>query len=216
MRLLVACEESGVVTAAFRARGVKAWSCDLLPTRGNPAWHIQEDVLWLLKRMKWDAMIGFPPCPRLCNSGVLRLYVGGKKINGIDSSKWREMIEAANFFKALLYAEIPLVALENPIMHGWAREIIQSPYSQTVQPYEFGHPESKRTCFWLRGFPLLKPTNILKLPESGHWSNQTPSGQNKLGPSKHRARIRATTYSGIAEAMASQWRQTLQTPINLL
>lgn len=210
MRVLVACEFSGVVRRAFRALGHEAWSCDLLPAEDGSEFHLQGDCLSVLGD-SWDLLIAHPPCTRLSNSGVLRLYREGKKINGIDPLKWAEMEAGANFFAALWNSDIARICVENPIMHGHAKQVIKSvskiPLSkpQRIQPFEFGHPESKATLLWTRGLPRLKHTCILALPECGHWENQTPSGQNKLGPSPERAANRARTYSGIARAMAEQW-----------
>jgi hypothetical protein len=211
LNVLIACEYSGEVREAFAARGHNAWSCDLLPSEreGN---HIQGDIFNTLRCVPfappgtpWDLLIAHPPCTRLCNSGVLRLYRGGKAINGRDPQKWADMEQGAQFFKRLWDCQVPKVCLENPVMHGHAARIIGAKHSQTIQPFEFGHPESKRTALWLRGLPLLRKTNILPKPECGHWENQTPSGQNKLGPSPTRGHERARTYAGIANAMAEQW-----------
>jgi hypothetical protein len=202
MRVLVACEFSGVVRDAFGRSGHDAWSCDLLPDDTGP--HQQRDVREILSQ-KWDMLIGHPPCQYMSNSGALRLYRGGKKANGRDPERWAQMEAAAAFFSALWNAPIPRIAVENPVMVGHAKRLIGVQQSQTIQPFQFGHPESKRTCLWLKGLPALKPTEVLTLPESGHWDNQTPSGQNKLGPSPDRWKLRAQTYTGIADAMASQW-----------
>ena len=189
MRILIACEESGVVRTEFARLGHSVASCDLLPSR-IPGPHYQCDVL---KRLGdgWDMMIAFPPCTHLCVSGA-RWF----------KKKKTEQWEAIMFFTQLIYAPIPLIAVENPV--GIMSTLYRKP-DQIIQPYQFGHPESKKTCLWLKGLPLLKPTKVLPLPECGHWDNQTPSGQNKLGPSEDRARIRSTTYKGIAKAMAKQW-----------
>lgn len=210
LRVIIGCEVSGVVRRAFRALGHDAWSCDLLPSEDGSEFHIQAEhdlhLLDICDKRTWHIGIFHPPCTRLCNSGVLRLYRGGKKSGGIDPDKWEEMVKARTFFMALWNCKIPHVCVENPIPHGHAK---LPPYSQTIQPFEYGHPESKRTCLWLRGLPLLKPTNVLPLPECGYWSNQTPSGQNKLAPSAHRSQDRAKTYEGIGAAMADQWSQYL-------
>lgn len=218
MRILIACERSGKIRDAFRRRGHDAWSCDLAASETETAFHIQGDVLKHLAG--WDAIIAHPTCTRLANSGVLRLYRDGKKINGFDLDKLAEMAEGASFFAALWCAPCAKVCVENPIIHCHAKLEIQDcirilhdgnpplPKPQIIQPFQFGHPESKATCLWLRGLPGLIPTSILPMPECGYWENQTPSGQNKLAPSKHRALDRARTYDGIAEAMAEQWGTT--------
>lgn len=250
MKVLVACERSGVVRDAFRARGHDAWSCDLVPTESpEKGYHMEGDIRWWLtedqlKLWQWDLMIAHPECRFLSNSGVLRLYKNGKKVNGPDEERWAKMREAAEFFKLLLTADIPRIAIENPIMHGHALSIIGQNFSQSIQPWQFGEDASKRTCLWLKNIPPLRATTSLERPawvvcpdgcddyvctrhdlhtadcscppledwiERGddpyrtYYANQTPSGQNKLGPSPTRSMDRARTYKGIAEAMAEQW-----------
>ena len=207
MRVLIGCECSGTVREAFRARGHDAWSCDLLPAEDGSPFHYQADALEVL-RQPFDLLIAHPPCTRLCNSGVLRLYRGGKKANGIDPEKWREMLAGVVFFNALWRAPIKRKCLENPIMHGHAAQLIVAKRSQIIQPWQFGEDASKTTGLHLEGLPLLQPTS----KKSGRivngrerWSNQTDSGQNRLGPSPTRAAERARTYPGIAAAMAAQW-----------
>lgn len=194
MKVLVACEFSGTVREAFRKLGHDAWSCDLLPTEieGN---HIQGDALKILDD-GWDLLIAHPPCTRLANSGVHRLN---------RRNLWDEMREAALFFKAFLDAPIEKICVENPIPHRYAVEIIGRKYDQKIQPYQYGHPESKATCLWLKDLPKLAPTNKLDKPTNGKWDNQTPSGQNKIPPSDTRWMDRSRTYLGIANAMAQQW-----------
>ena len=119
------------------------------------------------------------------------------------------MVAATVFFRAMICADIPKIAVENPVMHGHGVERVGKKQDQTIQPYQFGHPESKRTCLWLKGLPPLVPTNILSKPACGYWDNQCPGGQNKLGPGPNRAKLRSTTYRGIAEAMADQWGKTI-------
>jgi site-specific DNA-cytosine methylase len=191
MKILVACEFSGVVRDAFIARGHDATSCDLLPTE-HPGPHIQGDVRDALFR-GWDMMIAFPPCTHLASSGAR--WFAEKIRDGRQEA-------AVAFFYCLARARIPRVAIENPV------GIMSTRYGkpdQIIQPWQFGHGESKATCLWLHGLPLLRPTHILTVPQSGRWSNQTPSGQNRLGPSPDRAKIRGRTYQGIADAMAKQW-----------
>jgi hypothetical protein len=192
MRVLVACEFSGVVRDAFAMRGHDTWSCDLLPseTSGN---HHQGNVLDILDK-GWDLMIAHPPCTYLSASGLH----WNKRIPG----RLDETMHALHFVELLLNAPIPRIALENPI--GAISTAIRKP-DQIIQPWQFGHPESKATCLWLKGLPLLEPTDVLPLPTSGRWSNQTPTGQNKLGPSADRWKKRSVTYQGIADAMAEQW-----------
>lgn len=189
MRVLVACEFSGCVRDAFRERGHYAMSCDLLPAE-RPGPHYQGDVLEILGD-GWDIMIAHPPCTHLAVSGA-RWFKGKEK----------EQQEALDFIRSLLEAPIPLIALENPVSIISTR--IRKP-NQIIQPWQFGHPESKATCLWLKGLPLLTATNVLPLPSSGRWQNQTPSGQNKLGPSPTRGMDRSRSYPNIAAAMADQW-----------
>jgi hypothetical protein len=209
MKVLIACEESQEVCKAFRELGHEAFSCDLQPCSGDhPEWHYQDSIWHVLGKpgteypMQWDLIIAHPPCTYLSNSGVRWLY---NKDGSINTERWDNMIDGAIFFRSLLYSNCDKICIENPVMHKHARFFIGRKQDQTIQPYEFGHPESKRTCLWLKGLPKLKPTNILKKPEVGYWDNQTASGQNKLAPSPERAKIRSKTYSGIAKAMAEQW-----------
>ena len=147
-------------------------------------------------------LIAHPEYTYLANSGVHWLC----RRSMFNAERHEKMLKAAEFFRLLWNCGIPRIAIENPVMHGYAREAIGiGRANQTLQPYEYGHPASKRTCLWLKNLPPLVPTNILPLPACGYWSNQTPSGQNKLGPSPTRAADRARTYQGIADAMADQW-----------
>lgn len=188
----MACEYSGVVRDAFASKGFDAWSCDLLLSE-SPGQHHQCDVLDILGEA-WDLMIAHPPCTYLCSSGLH----WNKRVAGRDQ-KTQEAIE---FVRALLEAPIAKIALENPI--GCISSRIRPP-DQIIQPWQFGHPESKATCLWLKGLPKLRHTNVLTKPSSGRWENQTNSGQNRIGQSKGRSAIRSKTYYGIAQAMADQW-----------
>jgi hypothetical protein len=198
MRVLVACEFSGVVRDAFRARGHDAWSCDLLPSERGPMWHIKGDVLQYLD-LEWDLMIAHPPCTFLANSGVKWLYKGGKGTDR-DFVRWNDMVEGAVFFADLLNAPIPRIAVENPIMHGYAREIIGGRPTQTIQPWQFGHGETKATQLWLKNLPPLTPTNIVPGREQR---------VHLMPPGPERWRERSRTFPGIAEAMAEQWGNAL-------
>lgn len=187
MRVLVACEESQAVCIAFRERGHKAYSCDILPcSGGHPEWHIRGDAIIALSSHEWDLVIAHPPCTRLANSGVRWLS---------ERNLWKDMEEAADFFwKFVEYAKDGnIIAIENPIPHKHAK---LPKYTQIIHPWQFGHPETKATCLWLYGLPKLQPTNIVEGREGRIW---------KLPPSADRARLRSATYKGIAEAMASQW-----------
>ena len=187
MRVLVACEFTGTVRRAFRELGHEAWSCDILPAEdGGP--HIQGDVRQVLGD-GWDLMVAHPPCTHLAVSGARHFH-----------RKQVEQAEALEFVRTLMDAPIPRIALENPVSVISSR--IRKP-DQIIQPYQFGHPESKKTCLWLKGLNPLQPTAVMQM--RGRWENQTPSGQNKLGPSPDRWKIRSKTYPGIAHAMATQW-----------
>ena len=180
MKVLIACEFSGIVRDAFARRGHDAWSCDLLPTEseGN---HIQGDVLEILDG-GWDLMIAFPPCTHLAVSGA-RWFKG----------KHEEQEEALDFIWHLLISHIPRKAIENPI--GVISTRIRKP-NQIIQPWQFGHPETKATCLWLNNLPLLRPTNIVE----GRYARV-----HREPPSKDRWKNRSRTYPGIAEGMATQW-----------
>lgn len=192
MKILVACEFSGIVRDAFIQNGHDAISCDLLPSE-RPGRHYQGDVRDILKE-GWDMMIAHPPCTYLSVSGIHWNH----RIHGRE----KKTEEAIIFVKTLLEADIPLIALENPVSVISTR--IRKP-DQYVHPHQFGHPESKKTGLWLKNLPHLKPTDVLTLPRSMRWNNQTISGQNKLAPSTNRWKDRSRTYKGIALAMASQW-----------
>lgn len=181
MRVLVACEFSGVVRRAFAKRGHDAWSCDLLPSDDDSLNHLQIDVLKVLK-LEWDLMIAHPPCTHLAVSGA-RWF----------KDKQAEQKEAIDFFMALINAPIPKIAVENPI------SIMSTKYrkpDQIIQPWQFGHGETKATCLWLKNLPKLQPTDIVEGREAR---------VHKLPPSPDRWKLRSITYQGIADAMAEQW-----------
>lgn len=180
VRILVACEFSGTVRDAFLALGHDAWSCDLLPTE-SPGPHIHGDVLDVLEQ-GWDLMIAHPPCTHLAVSGA-RWFKG----------KRDEQAEALAFVDALLNAPIPLIALENPVSIISSR--IRKP-DQIIQPWQFGHPETKATCLWLKGLPKLQPTNVVEGREPRI---------HRMSPGPDRWKLRSKTYPGIAAAMAAQW-----------
>ena len=192
MKVGVLCEFSGRVRDAFLSRGHDAVSCDLLPSDA-PGPHIQGDCMdqdWT----GFDALICFPSCTYLCSSGLH----WNKRVPG----RAAKTEDALSFVRDLMSIPVPKFSLENPI--GCISTRIRKP-DQIVQPYQFGHDASKATCLWLRGLPKLTPTKIVAPGKNGRYGNQTPSGQNKLGPSKDRWKIRSVTYQGIADAMAEQW-----------
>ena len=192
MRILVACEYSGIVRDAFIRGGHTAMSCDLLPTDA-PGPHYQGDVLDIITD-GWDMMIAHPPCTYLSVSGM------HWTTRGLRDPKLTE--GALTFVRRLLDAPIDRIALENPVSIISTR--IRKP-DQIIQPWWFGHDASKKTCLWLKNLPLLQPTDKLPGDNKTRRANQTPSGQNKLGPSADRWKLRSATYQGIANAMVTQW-----------
>lgn len=192
LRVLVACEFSGTVREAFARQGHDAWSCDLLDTELTGQ-HIKGDILPVLND-GWDLMIAHPPCTYLAVSGMHWTK------RGLRDPQLTE--DALVFVRALMDAPIPKIAIENPISVISSR--IRKP-DQIIQPWWFGHDASKKTCLWLKGLPLLQPTDKLPGDDKTRRGNQTPSGQNKLGPSPDRWKERSRTFPGIAEAMAQQW-----------
>lgn len=230
MKVLVACEFSGSVRDAFAARGHDAWSCDLVPSE-TPGQHYVVDALKVIRWGGWDLLIAHPPCTYLASSG---LHWNRRRPGRASLTE-----DALAFVRAIMDADVPRIAVENPV--GCISTRIRKP-DQIIHPWQFGHDASKATCLWLKGLPLLTPTNIRAAPAwvrcdcgeefwctrhgmhasecdcppaeewavdpyttGGRWANQTPSGQNRLGPTPTRAAERARAYAGIAEAMASQW-----------
>lgn len=205
MRVLIACEFSQVVTKAFRELGHEAFSCDLLPTEGNPDWHIQGDVLPHLND-GWDLIIAHPPCTYLCNSGVRWLV---DKNGNFNEKRRNAMHIACDFFAALYYSNAPKICIENPIMHKYAKSYLLlkhgvSQQKQTIQPFEHGEPESKRTCLWLRGLPDLNPSNDVH-EQMMNLSIAERSRVHYASPGKDRWKERSRTLPGIGRAMAAQW-----------
>lgn len=195
LKVLIACEYSGRVRDEFIRMGHDAMSCDILPT-DVPGPHYQGDVTDILDQ-DWDLMVGHPPCTYLSNSGVQHLHK--------DPTRWEKMEEGSDFFKLLWESDIPMIAIENPIMHKYAKERIGcGKQTQIVQPWMFGHPEQKATCLWLKGLESLKETDNVK-----EYMMTLPDNERQrlhfLGPSEDRWKLRSTTFLGIAKAMAQQW-----------
>lgn len=209
MKILIACEESQAVCKAFRAKGHEAYSCDIIDcSGGHPEWHIKQDVLPLLNGNcefettdgtkhkitgKWDLIIAHPPCTYLSNAGARFLYPKGI----LNEERLKLGLMAKEFFMRFINADCEKIAVENPI----PSKVYELPkYSQTIQPYEHGHPFKKKTCLWLKNLPQIKPTNIVEVREStkiaGNWFNKG---------GKERQKNRAKTFLGIAKAMADQW-----------
>lgn len=202
MRVLVACEESQEVCKAFRALGHEAYSCDIQAcSGGHPEWHIQADALELIK-MKWDLIIAHPPCTYISNAGARWLFAGGE----LNQERYRKGLSAKAFFKSFLDANCDRIAVENPIPSS-IYEL--PPYTQIIQPYEYGHPWSKKTCLWLKGLPPLVPTDVVTdykpyVSSGSYTKTHDPKykGASRKGGS---ARSRSKTFPGIAKAMAEQW-----------
>lgn len=187
MKVLVACEYSGIVRDAFLARGHEALSCDILPTE-SPGPHYQGDVrdLLLLGRY-WDLIVAHPPCTRLTNAGVRWLH---------ERHLWAELDEACEFFRLFLDHPCPRIAIENPIPHKYAIERIGRKHDQVLQPWQFGHGETKAICLWLKGLPPLVPTDVVEGREAR---------VHRMPPGPERAKERSRFFPGVAAAMAEQW-----------
>lgn len=184
MKILVACEESQAVTIELRRLGHEAYSCDIIPcSGGHPEWHLQVDALELLK-MRWDMIIAFPPCTNLAVSGAR--YFKEKQADGRQQA-------SVEFFMQFANADCKRIAIENPI--GIMSTRYRKP-DQIIQPWQFGHGETKATCLWLKGLPKLQPTDIVTGREQRIW---------KMPPGPERAKLRSKTYLGVARAMAEQW-----------
>lgn len=215
MFVLVACEESQRVCMAFRERGHIAFSCDIQePSGGLPEWHILGDALKAIHGgaivtmdgvthdiPKWDLLIAHPPCTYLSNAGARHLW----KNHELNKERYEQGLKAKEFFMAFYNAECNRICVENPIpskVYGLPQ------YTQTIQPYQFGHPYTKRTCIWLKGLPKLKPTNevepVATWCPSGSYSHKH-GDQHRGMFTKDRARNRSKTFEGIAQAMAEQW-----------
>lgn len=218
INILVACEESQRVCEAFRKLGGKAYSCDIMEcSGGHPEWHIMQDVIPLLnggcsfKTMdgvehsidgKWDLIIAHPPCTYLSNAGARFLYPKGV----LNEERLAKGMVAKDFFMHFYNADCDRIAIENPIP---SKVYGLPPYTQTIQPWMFGHPVQKKTCLWLNGLPELQPTNVVEERQStkipGNWFNSGGKGRQKN---------RAKTFPGIAKAMAEQWMPLLLEEIN--
>ena len=217
MKVLVACEESQRTCTAFRERGHEAYSCDVIEcSGGHPEWHIMQDVLPLINgfcefdtmdgqhhiiNTKWDLLIAFPPCTYLTNASAVRMRVKGE----IQPERYAKAMEARAFFMQLYNADCPRIAIENPT----PLKIVElPPYSQAIQPYEHGHPYSKRTCLWLKNLPLLVPTDVLDHHEpyvNGGCKDAHGNYRRFQGRKERDPLTRAKTFPGVAKAMATQW-----------
>ena len=201
MKILVACEESQAVTIELRRLGHEAYSCDIEPcSGGHPEWHLQQDVAPLLKQ-HWDMILAFPPCTYLTNAGARHLW----KNHELNQERYEKGLEAKEFFMMFYNADCERIAIENPT----PSRIYELPErTQIIQPYQFGHPYTKRTQLWLKGLPPLVPTDVVE-PErtwcpSGSYSKK--HGEKHRGVfTTDRAKNRSKTFPGIAKAMAEQW-----------
>ena len=204
MKVLVACEESQAVCKAFREKGHEAYSCDIVPcSGGHPEWHLQQDVLPLLKE-KWDMIIAFPPCTYLTVTGNRWFNIDRYGEKAIQRHKERK--DAIDFFMAFANADCEKIAIENPV--GIMSSEWRKP-SQIINPWQFGDAFEKKTCLWLKGLPELKPTNIVEIPPRKRFDSgkSMPSWYAEAWhlPKEERAKLRSKTFPGIAQAMAEQW-----------
>ena len=203
MKVLVACEYSQVVTKAFRKKGHEAFSCDILPSEGgHPEWHFQEDVFKVLKREKFDMMIAHPPCTDLSSSGAR--WFKEKIADGRQQKSIR-------FFFRIARAQVSKICIENPV--GIMSREFRKP-DQYIQPYEYGHAETKKTCLWLKGLPVLAPTDVvepdfMKKPDGTYYVDKKGKKYSRTHflsfSSGDRGKIRSLTFQGWADAMADQW-----------
>lgn len=227
MKVLVACEESQRVCMAFRALGHEAYSCDIIePSGEKPEYHILGDALKVInpdengeifftdmrggqhRIDKWDLIVAHPPCQFLSNSGACRLYPRKGELN---IERYKKGLEAKEFFLQFYNAKCDHIAVENPIP---SKVFEMPPYTQTIQPYEFGHPYSKKTCLWLKGLPKLEPTNVLSeyKPYVSCGTSKNKGNKDKAGFSRSggAAKVRSKTFEGIAQAMAEQWSKYIE------
>jgi len=205
MRGIVLCEYSGVVSSAFRKVGIDCWSCDLLPTEGDPTWHIQADAREVAYYGDWDFAIMHPVCTNLANSGAKHLFNGMRKKNGINPMRYAEMLKGAEFYSILRDAPIKFKAVENPVMHGMAIEATRRGPTWFYHPHYFGDPFFKLTGFELIGFPPLVRTHYMKIPKPGTAEHKQWSKVHRMAPSERRGLDRSRFEPGFATAMANQW-----------
>lgn len=198
MKVLVAGEFSGIVRDAFAARGHNAWSCDLLPSERPAGQHYQGDVREILGEY-WDLILAHPDCTYITNSGVRWLMEkddGDSKILK-GARRWAAMWESCEFFRIFLEHPCHRIVIENPVPHKYAARWIGKPYSMSLQPWQYGHQDTKRTCLWLKNLPKLKPTKIMPPPYNGTCHEESPGDDRWMN--------RSRTYQGIADALAEQY-----------
>jgi hypothetical protein len=210
-RVIIGCEFSQIVCAAFLAIGCDAYSCDLLPTEGDPKRHFQCDIFELLEQEKFDLGIFHPPCTFITNAGVRHLHENVTSKNGVRAkiygeARMKEMVKACEFFNKLANVNIPQIAIENPIPHMYARAYIGH-YTQLIQPWQFGETKQKAICLWLKNLPKLVPTNIVGPPPRHKTIEQKRvwCEAHMMPDSKDRWKKRSRFFKGVSAGMAQQW-----------
>lgn len=197
MRIIIGCEESQTICKEFRKFGHEAYSCDLIEcSGGHPEWHLQGNVLDYLEQ-DWQMGIFHPPCTFIANSGARWLFE--------KEGRWKQLDEACEFFKKLLFAPIEKICVENPLPHKWGLEKIGIKYSQKVQPYYFGDKQKKGTCLWLKNLPMLIPTTPDLKPPKDKTELKKWEMIWRMPPSADQKRLRSKTFTGMAKAIAEQW-----------
>lgn len=205
MKGVVLGEYSGTISREFRALGFECWSCDLLATEGDPAWHIRQDFIEVAYDGRWDFAISHPVCTTLANSGVKHLFIGGQKANGPNFARWEEMELGAASYRALRDAPINFKATENPVMHSHAIKATRRGKVKFYHPHFFGDPFFKLTGFELQGFPPLVRTHYMNVPKPGTAEHRAWSKAHRMTPSENRGQERARFEPGFARAIATQW-----------
>lgn len=201
MRGVVLCEFSGIVSSAFRAVGLECWSCDLLPTEGDPRWHLQQDAIEVAYGQAWDWAIMHPDCTKLANSGGKHLFAGGKKANGPNWPRWEEMEDGAAFYRKLRDAPIKFKAVENPVMHGPGIKATRRGKTHFYHPHYFGDPFFKLTGMELIGFPPLVRTHYMKVPTPGTAEHRAWAKAHRMSPWIGARTVRARLCAGDGEPM---------------
>jgi hypothetical protein len=202
---IVLCEFSGTVSGALRARGLECWSCDILPTEGDPAFHLQEDAREVAYYGGWDFAVMHPDCTYLSNSGSKHLYIDCDKEKGIEPFRWARMENGALFYRTLRDAPIEFKAVENPVMHEHGIKATRRSETHFYHPHHFGDPFFKLTGFETVGFPPLKRTHWMNVPKPGTPEHNKWSKVHRMAPGKNRDLERARFEPGFARAIAAQW-----------
>lgn len=205
MRWLVGCATSGFLREALRARGIDAWTCDLLPAEDDSPFHWQMDIFDCVRMFRPDRALIHPTCTFMANSGSKHLFIGGRKENGPDLARWAALVDGAEFARRIDDLNIEKFAWENPIIHGMAKALIGRGQDQITQPYFHGDPFFKSTALWLRGFPKLRDTNRLERPLPGTAEHKAWSAVHRAPPGPNRWKDRSRSFPGMMNAMADQW-----------